>query len=122
MALDASTTVEDDPNLDNVSIDLPLIHSFSIGFLRMVKPFISIHEVKSLFDSFFLMSIEVAMRFLDDFISGDLYFKTDSPSHNLIRAKNQIKLVKEIISNKSNIISTFNSALSALDFPKDFFI
>lgn len=68
------------------------------------------------------MSIEVAMRFLDDFISGDLYFKTDSPSHNLIRAKNQIKLVKEIISNKSNIISTFNSALSALDFPKDFFI
>ena len=36
------------------------------------------------------------MRFLTDYIDGDLYFKVRSPEHNLIRARNQMKLLTDI--------------------------
>ena len=42
------------------------------------------------------MTLELATRFLKDFIDGDLYFKTAYPEHNLIRARTQIKLVADM--------------------------
>ena len=32
------------------------------------------------------------VRFLTDFLMGDIYYKTNSPLHNLDRAKNQLAL------------------------------
>ena len=43
-----------------------------------------------------VLTCELAMRFLTDYIDGDLYFRVRSPEHNLIRARTQFKLVKEI--------------------------
>ena len=43
-----------------------------------------------------LMTLECGMRFLGDFINGDVYFKTDYPEHNLVRSRTQFKLVEEI--------------------------
>ena len=42
------------------------------------------------------MTLECGMRFLADYIDGDVYFKTAYPEHNLVRARTQIKLVKDI--------------------------
>ena len=42
------------------------------------------------------MTLECGSRFLADYINGDVYFKTSSPDHNLVRARTQFKLVKEI--------------------------
>ena len=36
------------------------------------------------------------MRFLTDYIDGDLYFKVRSPEHNLIRARAQMKLLTDV--------------------------
>ena len=41
------------------------------------------------------MTLECGMRFLADYIEGDRYFKIDRESHNLDRARTQIKLVRE---------------------------
>ena len=43
-----------------------------------------------------IITLELAMRFLNDYINGDVYFKTDYYNHNLDRARNQLALVKEI--------------------------
>ena len=43
-----------------------------------------------------MMTIECGMRFLADYLSGDVYFKTAYPEHNLVRARTQLKLVKEM--------------------------
>ena len=42
------------------------------------------------------MTLECGMRFLADYIAGDRYFKIDRESHNLDRARTQIKLVREL--------------------------
>ena len=42
------------------------------------------------------MTLECGMRFLGDFINGDVYFKTDYAEHNLVRCRTQFKLVAEM--------------------------
>ena len=44
----------------------------------------------------FMMTFEVGMRFLTDYLNGDVYFKVKHDRHNLIRARNQLKLVADI--------------------------
>lgn len=43
-----------------------------------------------------LMTLECGMRFLTDYLQGDVYFKTQYPTHNLVRARTQFKLVSEM--------------------------
>ena len=43
------------------------------------------------------MTFECGMRFLDDYIDGDKYFKTDYDGHNLVRARTQLKLAEDIL-------------------------
>jgi hypothetical protein len=42
------------------------------------------------------MTYEVGIRFLTDYLQGDIYFKTKRPGHNLDRARNQLRLVERI--------------------------
>ena len=42
------------------------------------------------------MTLECGMRFLTDYINGDVYFRTEYPEHNLDRARNQFKLVADM--------------------------
>ena len=42
------------------------------------------------------MPLECGMRFLSDYLQGDVYFKTAYPEHNLVRARTQFRLVKEM--------------------------
>ena len=43
-----------------------------------------------------LITLELAMRFLTDYLNGDVYFKTARKHHNLDRCRNQLKLVSEM--------------------------
>lgn len=47
-------------------------------------------------ESIRIITLELAIRFLNDYINGDTYFKTEYANHNLDRARNQIALVKDI--------------------------
>ena len=42
------------------------------------------------------MTLECGMRFLGDYFNGDVYFHTDYPEHNLVRARTQLALVADI--------------------------
>ena len=53
-------------------------------------------ERKTLALSVFSITVELAARFLDDYIVGDQYFNSDYPTHNLIRARCQIALAKDV--------------------------
>ena len=43
-----------------------------------------------------LMTLEVGIRFLGDYLNGDVYFKVDYPEHNLVRARTQLRLLLEM--------------------------
>ena len=43
-----------------------------------------------------LITFEIGIRFLADFLAGDVYFKTHREGHNLDRCRTQFKLVESI--------------------------
>jgi hypothetical protein len=43
-----------------------------------------------------LITTEIGIRFLTDYLDGDKYFRVDKPGHNLIRARNQFALARSI--------------------------
>ena len=59
-------------------------------------PVLTPAEIESLPWGARLMTLECGMRFLADFLQGDVYFKTSYPEHNLVRARTQFRLVKEM--------------------------
>lgn len=94
-----NTTKEDDANLDNVNISIELFRSYTKGFLSTCAKALTKAEVDHLAFSAKLMTYECGVRFLTDYLDGDVYFRTEYPSHNLVRARNQFKLVEEIENN-----------------------
>lgn len=99
----ANTTREDDDNLDNVDISLELFESFTKGFLGACASDLTETEVRYLAFSAKLMTFECGVRFLTDYLDGDVYFRTAYQEHNLVRARNQFKLVSEIEKNLSKM-------------------
>ena len=90
-----STGAEDEPDLSRISFDLTNFEFFTRGFIEAL-PSITERECELLPFSVKLMTLECGMRFLADYIDGDVYFKTAYPEHNLIRARTQFKLVSDI--------------------------
>ncbi len=92
----ASTAAEDERDLSKVSIDTELYEQFTRGFLKGVSGLLETGEADLLLQSVKVMTLELAVRFLTDYLNGDLYFKIKSPDHNLVRARTQIRLVQDI--------------------------
>lgn len=92
----ASTAAEDEQNLNKVDFDIELFEAYASGFIPAVKNSITDAEIKLLPYSAYLMTIECGIRFLTDYLSGDTYFRTAYPEHNLIRARTQLKLAERI--------------------------
>lgn len=92
----ANTTFEDDDNLDNVKISIELFESFARGFLSACAKALTKTEVDCLAFAGKLMTFECGVRFLTDYLDGDVYFRTKYPEHNLVRARNQFRLVEEM--------------------------
>ena len=95
----ANTRKEDDPNFKLVKIDLYKFESFTKGFLSETKESLTELEKQTLVLGAFTMTVEVAVRFLTDYILGDVYFRNKYPGHNVDRAKNQIALAENMLVN-----------------------
>ena len=92
----ASTAAEDEEDLTRISLDLELFKAFTEGFVSQINGSLTETEMRMLPLGIKVITCELAMRFLTDYIDGDLYFKVRSPGHNLIRARAQMKLLEDI--------------------------
>ena len=92
----ASTAVEDEPDLSKVEVDMELFRAFTKGFVSEVRSTLTPLELELLPVGAKIMTCEIAMRFLMDYIDGDLYFKVAYPEHNLVRARAQMKLLESM--------------------------
>ena len=88
-----STAKEDEPDLAKVDFDLSLFEAFAGGFLKGMEGSVTARERALMPAAARMMTFECGMRFLTDYLSGDTYFKTAYPEHNLVRARTQFKLV-----------------------------
>jgi len=92
----ANTALEDEPDLTKVSLSMPMYTAYTKGFLEGLGGGVSVEEKKTLPLGAKLMTLECGMRFLTDYLDGDVYFRTHRPHHNLDRARNQFALVKSM--------------------------
>ena len=91
----AATAAEDEQDLSKMSLDLHMFEVYTRGFLESATK-LTDKEVEVLPLGALIMTLEVGLRFLKDYIDGDLYFKTAYPEHNLVRARTQLKLVADM--------------------------
>ncbi|MBR5331285.1 MAG: aminoglycoside phosphotransferase family protein [Akkermansia sp.] len=87
---------EDEEDLSKVKMEMPFFESLAEGYLDAAHGFLTQKEVEFMPFAGWLITTEIGIRFLTDYLDGDLYFRTSKPEHNLIRARNQFKLAQSI--------------------------
>ena len=92
----AASALEDETDLDKVFFDLKLFEAYTQGYLSEMAEYMTEEEVCNMGESIKIITFELGLRFLNDYINGDTYFKTEYDKHNLIRARNQFKLLSDI--------------------------
>lgn len=90
---------EDSPNYKSVVDDPSIYKEYLRAYYKEAKGFLTERE-KELFPyAPFILTMECGIRFLEDYLKGDVYFSTKYPKHNLVRARTQIHLAESIINN-----------------------
>ena len=92
----SNTSAEDEPDVSKVALDLNKFTAFSEGFIPCLKDSLTQIELDTLALGVFCITVELASRFLDDYITGDKYFKVVYDGHNLVRTRAQLTLAKDI--------------------------
>jgi Ser/Thr protein kinase RdoA (MazF antagonist) len=91
-----NTAAEDEPDLSLVDFNLDYFHQLTRGFILGASAILTEQELSLLPFSAILMTLECGIRFLDDYLNGDVYFHTAHQNHNLDRARVQFKLVEKM--------------------------
>ena len=93
------TASEDEEDLSQVVMQMPFFESLAEGYLDAAHDFLTQNEIDQLAFAGWLITTEIGMRFLTDYLDGDKYFRIEKPEHNLIRARNQFALARSIQTN-----------------------
>ena len=91
----ACTAEEDQP--EGMKLDLDLMRAYTEGYLEEVKDVLTDAEIDSLATGAAVITLELASRFLGDYLVGDKYFRIDYPEQNLRRAQAQLVLFQDMM-------------------------
>ena len=87
---------EDERDLSKVKMQFPMFEAVARGYLTTAAEFLTAAERQHLVFSGKLITFEIGIRFLTDFLEGDTYFKVHREGHNLDRCRTQFALVESI--------------------------
>jgi hypothetical protein len=99
-----SPAKEDERDLSKVKMQFPLFEALARGYLTTAAEFLTRNERQCLVHSGKLITFEIGIRFLTDFLEGDTYFKVHREGHNLDRCRTQFKLVESIEQQEDDMI------------------
>lgn len=99
----AASAAEDETDLDKVYVKVDMFEAFAKGFVDGLGGSATKDEILAFPESARIITLEIGMRFLTDYLDGDVYFRTEYPEHNLDRARNQFKLVADIETKLSDL-------------------
>jgi len=90
------TAAEDERDLGRVHFQVRMFEALVRGYLEAAREFLVPAEVDHLAFSGRLITFEIGIRFLTDYLEGDVYFKTHRPGHNLDRCRTQFEMVRQM--------------------------
>ncbi len=102
---------EETKEIGRVSFNLDLCEAFVRGYIKFAKDFLTENDKKYLYDSIRLITFELGLRFFQDHLAGNVYFKVKSPEQNLQRAQIQFRLCESIETRRRQIQEVLDSAL-----------
>ena len=97
------STEEDEKNLSFVKFNMSKFKAYTKGYVREISSIATPEEIETLKYGPLIITIELAARFLTDYLENDVYFNTKYDEHNLIRARTQLKFVKELEQKKDEL-------------------
>ena len=102
-------------DLSNLKVNFEIYEQYLIGYATKMKKTLTKKEKELLPFSIFLMAIELAIRFLDDFLRGDVYFKVNNDDDNLTRARTQLTLAKDVYNNLDKLNKMTNDIIEKIN-------
>ncbi len=91
-----STADEDERNTDLMEFSIHYYKALKEGYLDAAHSFLTDDEKDGIKESGRSITAIMAVRFLTDYLNGDIYYKISYPEHNLVRAKTQLKLIESM--------------------------
>lgn len=91
-----TTAAEDEPDLSKVEMDIDYFEALVNGYLETASGFLVPREMELLPMSGGLITYEIGLRFLTDYLQGDVYFKTHRAGQNIDRCRKQFKMVQSM--------------------------
>ena len=91
------TAAEDETDLGKVDVQMPLFEALARGYVATAGEFLTAAERDHLVFAGILITLEQGVRFLTDFLLGDVYYKTARAMHNIDRCRTQFKLVDAML-------------------------
>lgn len=88
--------LEDTPETEKVIFNMPLFETYTKGYLSVFGDTITDIERKNLPMGAILMTYECGIRFLTDYLDGDVYFRKTREGQNIDRTRSQFKLVSDM--------------------------
>ena len=98
-----NTALEDEPDTGKVGFSLERYRAFLEGFMEGCGGALTPAETAHMSDGAMVMTYEVGIRFLTDYLQGDPYFKTDYETHNLVRTRTQLRLLELMEAHKEEM-------------------
>jgi len=92
-----SPTLEDEKDLSKIEMQMPMFQGLARGYVEAAKAFLTPAERQYLAFAGRLITFTIGIRFLADYLLGDVYFRVHRPDHNLDRCRTQFKLVESIL-------------------------
>ena len=92
----ANCVAEDSKDIDGANFNMAIFRAFTRGYISSARGFLTPVEIENLPFAAQLFPFMQAVRFLADFINGDVYYKIAYPEHNLVRARNQLHLFHSV--------------------------
>lgn len=102
---------EDETDLSRVVMDLNFFQAVAEGYLSETADLLVRAEKELLIQAGLLLTFTIGLRFLTDYLEGDIYFKIKYPEHNLHRAKTQFKLLQSMQQQQKDMERILNNLL-----------
>ncbi len=99
----ANTAVEDETDLTKVHFSMPMYCAWCEGYMTNAGEAMGADEIMSLPLGAWMMTYEVGIRFLTDYLDGDKYFHVRHPEHNIDRCRNQFALLADLESHEDEM-------------------
>lgn len=106
---------EDNEDISKVYLDTECYSAFAEGFVPCVYGKVSDREIETLPDGVLAITLELAARFLTDYLNGDTYFKCKKDKHNLIRARAQIALARDVFGKMPELRVRLKSIIDSIE-------